>query len=109
MFKFRQYLKEGHSIDVDVFIAEGDFFKSMMNRRSAVEVEGRTYWLITPEDLLLMKLLAGRGRDMMDVGDILFLYPRLEEDYLRKWAQHLRVLPELERVLADPPLGRAHQ
>ena len=45
----------------------------------------------------------------MDIGDLIWIEGELERDYLRYWAARLGVTDELERVLADPPLGRAHQ
>ncbi|MGD0897963.1 MAG: nucleotidyl transferase AbiEii/AbiGii toxin family protein [Thermoguttaceae bacterium] len=98
--KVRLYL-EGRGIDVDIFLAESDYQREVIARRTRQEIEGRAVWLVSPEDLILLKLIAHRPRDLGDVGDILFTQGRLDEEYLRRWARQLGVLEELERVLAE--------
>jgi ABC-type multidrug transport system fused ATPase/permease subunit len=55
---------------------------------------------VSPEDLILLKLIAARPRDLVDVGDVLFIQGSLDEDYMRCWAARLHVLAELEKALA---------
>jgi hypothetical protein len=50
-----------------------------------------------------LKLLARRPRDLGDIADILFTQGQLDEIHLRHWANELGILPDLERVLAEPP------
>jgi hypothetical protein len=61
-------------------------------------------WLVTAEDLILLKLLDHRPRDMADIGDILFTLGQLDEAHMRRWATQLGVPDELERVLTQPPI-----
>ena len=51
------------------------------------------------EDLILMKLMANRLKDQVDVEDIFFMQGQLDEDYMRSWAKRLNVLPLLEQAL----------
>ena len=62
-------------------------------------------WLISPEDLILLKLLAGRHRDRGDIADIVFTQGQLDADYMRQWADRLGVRDALENVLTEPPPG----
>jgi hypothetical protein len=100
LLKLKRYLRH-ESLDVDLFLAESQFQKAVMDRRIKVEAEGRTIWLVSPEDLVLLKLLAGRPRDLGDVTDVLFMQGKLDTKYMRHWADDLGVTEELERSLAE--------
>jgi hypothetical protein len=91
----------GRPIDVDIFPCESEFQQSVMKRRRSDDVEGREYWLVTPEDLLLFKLTARRPRDVLDVADIIFVQGQLDEAYLRLWAERLGVLDKLDQALKE--------
>ncbi len=100
--KVRLYL-ETHAVDVDLFLAESEFQQELLARRRRAQIDHWSVWLVSPEDLILLKLLAARPRDLADIGDILFTQGQLDEAYLRHWAEQLGVLAELERALASPP------
>lgn len=90
---------EGHGIDVDIFLAESRFQESLLARRQREDFEGGRIWFVSPEDLILLKLVAGRPRDLIDVQDILFTQGQLDETYLRRWAAALGVTERLEEAL----------
>ncbi|MFO0811549.1 MAG: DUF6036 family nucleotidyltransferase [Gemmataceae bacterium] len=83
-------------IDVDVFLAETAFQRQLLQRRQRHAGEGWTAWFVSPEDLILAKLLAGRPKDLNDVADILFIQGQLDEPHLRRWAGSLRVAEALD-------------
>lgn len=99
LVKLRLYQLE-HSVDIDVFLAESPFQQSLLSRRRAEEYQERPIWFVSPEDLVLLKLIAGRTRDLLDIQDILFTQGQLDESYLRRWAGDLGVSEALERLLA---------
>lgn len=101
LVKLKTYLAAGQSVDVDLFLNETDFQRSVMSRRMAVEFEGRSLWFVTPEDLLLFKLIANRPRDIGDVEDVLFIQGQLDEAYLRHWAAILDITERLNKALAS--------
>jgi hypothetical protein len=88
-------------LDVDLFLVESVFLVEVMQRRSRVDAEGQMLWVVSPEDLVLFKLLAGRPRDLGDVTDVLFIQGSLDETYLRRWARELRISDQLEKALAE--------
>ena len=96
-------LVEDNGIDVDLFFAESPFQKSILNRRRRTEINGASAYLVSPEDLILLKLIAGRPRDFADVYDILFIQTSLDSDYMREWADHLGITDRPLQVLAGPP------
>lgn len=100
LVKFRMYLQD-NGVDIDVFLAETPFQQELMRRRKLRETGDGNVWFVSPEDLILLKLVANRARDTADVLDVLFTQGQLDEDYLKHWADHLRVRKRLEDVLAQ--------
>jgi hypothetical protein len=88
------------AIDIDVFLAETQYQGHILTRRQHHRAEGLDAWFVSPEDLILLKLLAGRPKDKVDVGDVLFIQGKLDEPYLRQWASRLGVSAALEEALA---------
>lgn len=89
-----------NGIDIDVFLAESEFQKSLLERRSKHDVGGRLVWLVSPEDLILLKVLANRDRDRGDIQDVLFMQGELDRAYMTEWAEKLGVLSNLNESLA---------
>jgi hypothetical protein len=87
-----------HVWDVDVFLAESDFLRSALRRRRVVDLDGRETPLITPEDLILMKLLAWRPKDQGDIDDLLLVVGPLDDAYLREWALRLGIGDRLDEA-----------
>ena len=100
--KLRRYIGE-RGVDVDLFLAECRFQQEMLARRRTALIDGVTVSMVSPEDLVLLKLLAGRPRDIADITDVLFTQGRLDEVYLRSWAGQIGVLDALKDILASPP------
>jgi predicted nucleotidyltransferase len=100
LIRFRLY-NQGYSIDIDIFLAESDFQRQMLARRQCVAVGSQPVWMVSAEDLILLKLVAARPRDLSDIADILFTQGAPDHEYLRRWARELDVLEKLEQVLAE--------
>ena len=103
LIKLKTYMADGHSIDVDIFISETPFQFSTMKRRVRLEFEGQSMWFVSAEDLILLKLLANRPRDIGDIADILFVQGELDEAYMQKWSRPLGVEAQLAKVLEESP------
>lgn len=97
--KMKFYTVLGKTIDVDIFVNDTAYQNSVMQRRQAVEFEGHRLWFVSPEDLILLKLLANRPRDLGDVADVLFVQGQLDQIYLHLWAAQLGITPRLETAL----------
>jgi len=100
LIKTRFYVAGG-GIDADLFLVESSFQKSVMQRRLSVEVAGFKYWIATAEDLVLLKLLANRPRDRLDVADLFFISGQLDLTYLRRWADQLKIRADLEAAIKE--------
>jgi hypothetical protein len=101
----------GHVWDVDVFLAESDLLRSALARRRIVDLDGRPTPIITPEDVVVLKLVAWRPKDQGDLDDLLLVVGSLDEEYLREWAGRLGVGDRLEeawrRAGRPPPVDGA--
>lgn len=85
---------------VDLVFSRGPLERAVLDRRQPIDLHGLTIWMSSPEDLILMKLRAGRPRDFDDVIGIV-KNPRLQLDldYLWSWADRLGLQGELHYVL----------
>jgi len=100
LVKFRRFLA-GRGVDIDVFLAESPYQSSILNRRQWAKLNGLEAWLVSPEDLVLLKLLAFRPRDVADVGDVIFMQGQLDVAYMRQWAPQLGVAERLETAVQE--------
>jgi hypothetical protein len=86
------------SFQLDVIGASLPFEDEALARAMKKKLFGRTVSLPTPEDLLLLKVLAGRDKDMLDaVGIVRRHGSRLDVKYVER---HLRELCELAEDMA---------
>jgi len=97
LVRMRQWVK-GKAIDIDIFLAESPFQVSVLARRVRMELDTGVAWLVSAEDLILLKLIASRPRDIGDIFDILLAQGQLDEDYMQSWAKELGVLSKLREV-----------
>lgn len=100
LVKLKRYVGD-RGVDVDLFLSESPYQEEIMRRRRVADVEGRQLWIASPEDLVLLKLVSGRPRDLIDVGDVFFTQGQLDVQYMGRWAKELEVEKELERALAE--------
>ena len=91
---------EGRGIDIDIFLAESPYQQQLLVRRRSEEIDGSPVWFVSPEDLVLLKLISYRPRDIADIADVLFTQGQLDGSYLRKWAAALGVSTRLDEALA---------
>jgi hypothetical protein len=75
---------------VDIFSAVGPLGEAILARRKAVELAGRTLWLIAPEELAILKIFSERQRDFEDVVALAGLpASTLDLAYVKQWAERL--------------------
>jgi hypothetical protein len=86
-------------IEVDVFLAETPFQRLLLDRRVRHKTDDWEAWFVTAEDLILLKLLANRPKDRVDIADILLIQGDLDKEYMRGWAKRLHVAEALEDAL----------
>lgn len=85
---------------LDLIFAISELHKSALGRRRSLSLQGVQVSVSSPEDLLLLKLSAGRPRNFDDVMGIVGNANRqLDLDYLWSWAERLGLQSELHYVL----------
>jgi len=94
------YPRKKSKIFIDFFIVRGNYFQEALKRKQIIKIFDLKIPVISPEDLILYKLLSRRERDMEDIRDILTLQKgKIDIDYLKKWAEKLGVKTFLEDEL----------
>jgi hypothetical protein len=83
---------------VDIVLAGPGPEELFLKRRRRRQIEGVTVFVASPEDIVVMKMLAGRGKDEDDTLAILAARPRLKIARIRS------TLDLLERALGQSDL-----
>lgn len=92
----------GGGVVVDVMRPPGRHGETALQRRRVITIEGRRLWFAAPDDLILMKLQAGRPRDFEDALAILAAQREaLDRAYMLDWAARLGIGEELAYVLRE--------
>jgi arginine repressor len=92
---------------VDFIVSSTDFEESAFKRRTKVKLLDRNVNIPSPEDLILLKLIPGRERDILDARSIIERHgSKLDKNYLERWAQKLsdeaedlRIWNTLKRII----------
>jgi hypothetical protein len=91
---------------VDFWLPKPEAFdKEMLHRRVHMKLFGEPAWIATAEDVILYKLVWNRitpsDRQLGDAAGIIAVQAdALDKNYLRRWAQELKLISELERLLS---------
>ena len=77
---------------VDLFVAQNKFQNEVLKRAKEVKLGKLHLSIISPEDLILLKLQTGREKDLEDIREIILEKRKnLDFVYLKKWAKALGV------------------
>lgn len=91
-------------ITVDVAIGSMGFERQVIHRASTTEFGTLNVPVATAEDLILMKLVAGRARDLEDIENVVLAQADLDWDYLATTGAALQtalsqdLVPLIERL-----------
>jgi len=84
---------------IDFIIASIELEKEAIKRKQIIKVLDVKSNLPTAEDLILLKIIAGRQKDIMDAKNIVIKNKgKLDKKYLIKWAQKISDEMESGRV-----------
>ena len=79
---FRIFWKD---VPVDLLVANCDFQVELVERAFSETVSGRTIKIATPEDMIVLKLIADRPRDREDIEVLRKRYDQLDWNYIEIW------------------------
>lgn len=86
------FIDQSTGIKVDFWMLKDDFDQSRFKRKIAKKVLNQNVYFISPEDLILQKLLWHKEsesiRQLEDIRSVMeILKNKLDSDYMRKWAK----------------------
>jgi predicted nucleotidyltransferase len=100
---------EASGIDIDLTLGGLAFEEAAVSRSRCHAIGGLTIRLPSVEDLLVMKAVAGRPKDIQDIEGLLAANPNVDVTFVRHWVREFAtamsmptLLEELEKVLAKP-------
>lgn len=88
-------------VDVDVSFAGLPFEDETIARATRLHLYDITFSVPSPEDLIIMKAIAGRVRDHADIASIRDAHPRLDLKRIRRWVKDFSTVLERPEILAD--------
>jgi hypothetical protein len=94
------------ALKVDFWLPKPEpFDREMLRRRMQVTLFSETAWIATAEDVILHKLIWNRitpsDRQLGDAAGVVAVQAdALDKNYLRQWAQELKLTSELDRLLS---------
>ncbi len=93
-------------IDVDISLGLLPFEIEMVERSKFHRAGSLELRLPTPEDLLIMKAVAHRPKDLIDIESIITSYPKLDRKRIQFWVEQFaealempELWPEIARLL----------
>ncbi|MBO6938500.1 MAG: hypothetical protein JJ863_26270 [Deltaproteobacteria bacterium] len=95
-----RFRHDGATLMVDFLAGGTPFEKSALARRERCEVLGVAAWIVSSDDLLIYKLIAGRPQDLADVDKLIrFRRAPLDRAYVDRWAREWEVEDQLARAI----------
>jgi len=86
---------------IDIAFGALPFEEEAVERTVWREMSGIRVPLPTPEDLIIMKAVAHRTRDLADIEAILDAQPKLNVRRIRRWLKEFSALLESPEILQD--------
>lgn len=96
---------------IDVFVPSVPYYEEIESRRRNAQLLGRPIWIVGPEDLVILKLMFFRRKDLADVEAILRDQGNaVDRDFVRQRLvelvgaddERLRALKDIERDVFGP-------
>ncbi len=92
---------EQSGFDIDISIGAIPFEEEAIRKKVTVKTAGMSIPLPTPEDLIIMKAVAHRPRDMADIESIIQMNPSLDQKYILKKVREFSSALEMPEILKD--------
>jgi hypothetical protein len=71
----------------DLIVAATDYELHAISRAREERLGSQLARVLAPEDVIVLKLIAGRAQDLADIEAILAAKPALDERYLETWLE----------------------
>ena len=101
MLKGLQLRFQFRGMTVDLLRPRDEHDQQVFQRKRKRRMDGRYYWLVSPEDFIIQKLKVGRPRDFEDALSVLERSGKiLDKRYLQRWAGRTGVSAELHYIVS---------
>lgn len=88
-------------IDIDISFGFLPFEKDCINRANRVTAGSINILVPSPEDLIIMKAVAHRNRDLIDIESIMETHPQINIDYIRQQLSEFSAVLDMPEILED--------
>lgn len=88
-------------IDVDISLGALPFEQEMLERAIEFTTPELTVQVATPEDLIITKAVAHRKRDLLDIDNLVSVYPNLDLARIRHWVGQFAAVLEAPELVKD--------
>ncbi len=88
-------------VPIDISLGALPFEKEAIDRAVSTRVGKLAIPLVTPEDLVILKAVAHRPRDLADIEGIVAMHPSLDVTRVRRWVEEFASVLEMPELLAD--------
>ncbi|HKR61438.1 MAG TPA: nucleotidyltransferase [Pyrinomonadaceae bacterium] len=88
-------------LSVDISCGALPFEREMIDRSTEFKVNRLILKVATPEDLLITKAVAHRNKDLIDIENLLTVYPYLDLSRVRYWIKQFAEVLEMPELLMD--------
>lgn len=92
---------EATAVDVDIAFGMLPFEEEAVSRARNVEVAEVSVPLPTAEDLIIMKAVAHRDRDLTDIDGLLAAHPNIDLGRMRRWVRTFADALEMPELYED--------
>lgn len=92
---------EASGIDVDISLGLLPFEHEAVARSAEYRAGSLRLRLPSPEDLIIMKAIAHRPKDLLDIEAIIATQPELDKERIRFWVQQFADLLEMPEMWDD--------
>lgn len=92
---------EANGIDADISFGALPFERESVERARPAEIAGLSLSLAHPEDLVVMKAVAHRSRDLLDIEELMKAHPELDRLRIRRWVAEFSRVLEMPEILED--------
>lgn len=86
---------------IDLLVAGTPFEENAIARAASLTIDEHQLAIVTPEDLIVYKLIAGRARDYEAVGAVLNAVTDIDSHYVMGWLEQFGLSNRWQRALEE--------
>jgi len=85
-------------VDIDISLGALPFEDEVIERSTWIRAGNVRIRLASAEDLVIMKAVAGRPRDMMDIANVIRANPDLDVERIRRWVREFSAVLDMPEI-----------